>query len=63
VIVAGGTAQARIALITDPVVHDHPHALKAFRFASTTMRLQRQHTTIAALRESTSATYPEAHRS
>jgi len=63
VIVAGGTAQAGIALITDPVVHDHPQALKAFRFANTAMRLQRQHTTIAALQESTGATYPEARRS
>jgi hypothetical protein len=52
--------QAGIALITDPSTPHHAHALRAFQFANAAMRLQREHTTIAALRESAGVTYLEA---
>jgi hypothetical protein len=56
----GARIQAGIDLVTDPATPRHAQALQAFRFANTAMGLQRQHTTIAARRESAGATYPEA---
>ena len=51
--------QAGIDLVSDPAAHRHTEALAAFCFANRAMLLQRQHTTIAAERE-TGTGYPEA---
>jgi hypothetical protein len=51
-----------IDLVSDPGAKGHEQALRAFRFANRAMLLQRQHTTIAALRETSAGlTYPEAY--
>jgi hypothetical protein len=51
---------AGIELLTSPARPGHEQAVKAFRFANQAMALQRQHTTIAALRETTGASYADA---
>ena len=48
--------QAGVDLVSDPAADRHAEALAAFRFANRAMLLQRQHTTIAALREAASET-------
>ena len=48
--------QAGIDLVSNPAADRHAEALAAFRFANRVMLLQRQHTTIAALREAASGT-------
>ena len=49
--------------MSDPAAQRHAEALKAFRFANRAMLLQRQHTTIAALREATRGmSYPRSAR-
>ena len=48
--------QAGIDLVSDPTTRRHAEALTAFRFANRAMLLQRQHTTIAALREAARGT-------
>ena len=52
--------QAGVDLVSSPDAKGHEHALKAFRFANEAMALQRQHTTIAALRETRGYLYPQA---
>ena len=51
---------AGIALVSSPDAIGHEQAIKAFRFANEAMALQRQHTTIAALRETRGYSYPQA---
>ena len=54
--------QTGVTLLADPAAAGHEQALRAFRFANKAMLLQRQHTTIGALREATPGlTYREAH--
>jgi hypothetical protein len=53
--------RAGIDLVSDPGKAGHKDALRAFQFANTAMLLQRQHTTIGALREARQGmSYPEA---
>jgi hypothetical protein len=51
--------RAGVTLISDPGAARHEQALRAFHFANKAMLLQRQHTTIASLRDSTGDSYAD----
>ncbi len=52
--------RAGISVLTDPGQLRHVEALMAFRFANAAMARQRRNTTIAALREQSGLSYPDA---